>query len=157
MSEPMVFQVCDEVRQEEHRKMSLMGIYHRNEIVLGGVPAALPKLSFYLVIDLKNKPTTSTVEIVGPNGEITHSSKGSWELPPGKQNVLFIDISPFQIPMLGQYELILRNRKGKEFFKGTFKISSQKAKRTKKAAKATKKKGKKTTKKKAAPSRKRKI
>ncbi len=159
MAEPMVFQVCDEIRPEEHHKMSLMGIYHRNGIVLlsGGVPTTLAKLFFYLLIDVKKKTTASTVEIVGPNGEIIHSIKRDQELLSTKRNVLAVGIYQFQIPMLGQYELILRDRKGKDIFRGTFKISRQKAKRTKKAAKATKKKGKKTTKKKAAPSRKRKI
>ncbi len=159
MSEPMVFQVCDEVRPEEHHKMSLMGLYHRNEILLlkGDVPTVLAKLFFYLLIDVKKKTTGSTIEIVGPNGEITHSSKGHHALLPGKKNVLAVGIYQFQIPMLGQYELILRNRKGKEIFKGTFKISSQKPKRIKKAAKSAKKKAKKSTKKKTASPRKRKI
>ena len=164
MSEPMVFQVCDEVRQEEHRKMSLMGIYHRNEVLLlkGDVPTVLAKLFFYLLLEVKKKTTGSSIEIVGPNGVITHLNKGRQELLPGKKNVVAVGIYQFQIPMLGQYELILRGRTGKEIFKGTFKISSQKAKRKKKVAKATKKKGKKTTKKKTtkkktASSRKRKI
>ncbi|MDA2935231.1 hypothetical protein MYX82_12950, partial [Acidobacteria bacterium AH-259-D05] len=131
MADPMVFQVCDEIRREENRKLSLMGIYHRNAILLLGddVPTLLPKLFFYLLIDVKRRTKASAVEIVDPNGEITYTTKAHHELVPSKKNVLAVGIYPFQIPVLGQYELILRNKRGTEIFRGTFTISRKKPKR----------------------------
>ncbi len=133
MAKLKLFQVCDDIREETNKKMSLMGIYHGNEIFLlrGKTPTSLPRLFFYAIFELKERVNEGMVRIYGPNREDIFKGKTSFPFEVGKRCVLASGVYQFQIPAVGKYRFVLKDSEtGKQVFSGTFVISSREQSRS---------------------------
>lgn len=63
------FAICDDIRKEERGKITLVGFYGRS-MRIGKFPGALPKLCFLAQFELFTQPTTLTLRVISPSGEV---------------------------------------------------------------------------------------
>lgn len=113
------FLLADHVRQEEGGKLSLLGFYSGDAVLLKGplpeeIPEgmegiALPGLTIVAVVRDGHGSFNSAIHLYGPNGkELGEGVKGHAldKAKDGTANLL-VPIQPFPIPEFGMYRVLL--------------------------------------------------
>jgi hypothetical protein len=113
---------CDDVRMELGNKMSLMGIYNADFLVVGTAPIIIPKLAVavWVISDIDDRPTRLNflvkwrdgVELAKlniPNTSIypVQHREGATRVETG----FFVNISPFSIERTGVVETTVETEK----------------------------------------------
>jgi len=115
--------LCDDIRQEEGGKTSLMGIYDHH-IVVPQVPYVLPKVCFYTRFGRMDGQYKFNFSIVNPSGKrcdiIVDSDVQIEGVREGTFNVI---ASPFEAEAEGVYEVIIGLVKGDDFFEYDYKFA----------------------------------
>lgn len=107
--------VCDDIREEKSGKETLVGVYS-NKIIVGGLPAVLPKLCFRIRITPIRRPLDISLSLRAPEGG--DSITGLKAVLPARaeesgEHTLNLVMSPFVLKAEGEYSLIVEHG-GKE-------------------------------------------
>lgn len=97
--------ICDDIREEIGNKVSLMGIYGDN-IVFPVLPAAMPKLCLYIVLNEVNTDVnTFKIKVFSP----VDGSPIEFNIPaqvdqtsPNKNTRIAVVLSPFKVVKTGE-------------------------------------------------------
>lgn len=113
------FLLADHVRQEEGGKLSLLGFYSGDAVLLKGplpeeIPdglegIALPGLTIVAVVRDGHGVFNSVIHLYGPNGKELGEGLRGQKLDKGKEGTanLLVSIQPFPIPGFGIYRVLL--------------------------------------------------
>lgn len=109
--------VCDDLREEkDSKKFTILGLY-AGKIILGSLPALLPKLAFRICLHPVKVDDKMSIELIRPDGELIGSGQfriDSIEDPRGEAVVNLI-LSPFPVEKSGEYKLVLKRGGGNKF------------------------------------------
>jgi len=72
--------MCDDIREEKFNKYSLMGLYGP-DLILRGLPGALPKLAFFVIAKGGQGPQKFTCSLVDPDGVQMVGAMGEFNIP----------------------------------------------------------------------------
>lgn len=107
--------VCDDVREEKSGKETLVGVYNE-KIIVGGLPAVIPKLCFRIRITPIRRPLDISLSLQAPEGGDSITGLKA-VLPAGAEksggHTLNLVMSPFILKAEGEYSLIVEHG-GKE-------------------------------------------
>lgn len=103
------------VREEKSGKETLVGVYN-NKVIVGGLPAVLPKLCFRIRITPIRRPLDISLSVRAPEGGESITGLKA-VIPAGGEesgeHTLNLVMSPFVLKTEGEYSLIVEHG-GKE-------------------------------------------
>jgi hypothetical protein len=103
--------LCEDFRPEEGKKLTLLGVFAGEKILMGVSPKDLPEgvlarlASVCIVSTLFVPPGPHVVRarLVAPNGEILRDANMEVSVEPGGAATLITKFSPFEVRTLGEY------------------------------------------------------
>jgi hypothetical protein len=90
-----VFLLCEDVRQELGNKQSFMGVFLNNDIVLpkGTEQMLLPSLAVVYLARGGEGPTTASLDVIQPNGDLLFSTpKDNPVIQRGQSHIMVVKI-----------------------------------------------------------------
>jgi len=72
--------MCDDIREEKYNKVSLMGLYGP-DLFLRGLPGALPKLAFFVIVQGGNGNQKLSFSLVDPDGALMVGGEAELSIP----------------------------------------------------------------------------
>jgi len=116
--------ICDDIRREINRKVTLVGVY-QDVIGVPAFPFTLPQLCILTKWDTSKKPVKNfEMKIIQPDKKVIGPVIGELgsSLEDKKRTLIQVGIIPFQIPAAGKYEIVMKiNKKTHKI--GTFEIA----------------------------------
>ncbi|MBS1766658.1 MAG: hypothetical protein JST05_04545 [Acidobacteria bacterium] len=122
--------LCDDIRQEQGGKTSLMGLYDHH-IVVPQIPFSLPKVCFYTRFSRMDGAFKFSFSIAAPDGNRKDVIKDSEVgIPEGaKEGTFNVIAAPFEVSAEGVYEVIIGLTKGADRFEYIYKFAISDARR----------------------------
>lgn len=106
--EKTLFILCEDIRQELGKKISLLGVFTGGNIIVQTTEESttLPSVGFYFVFTDGEGDFDGGFQVIGPNGESVTSKTGmKFQKKPGESMVLMMKITPFKIENWGTYKI----------------------------------------------------
>jgi len=106
--------VCDDLREEkDSKKFTILGLYS-GIMILGPLPAMLPKLAFRICLHPVKVGDKLSIELIRPDGELIGSGQMKVDAIEDPQGEAFVNlvIAPFPVEKSGEYKIVLK--RGKE-------------------------------------------
>ncbi len=99
--------LAEEIRQEKNNKLSLLGIFAGDDILLNDEPGkALPALVVYAVFRGGKGKSSVKTNIFSPNKEKEIFSRTSEVIMKENQNMIVaFKLTPFEVPAFGKYSI----------------------------------------------------
>lgn len=108
--------ICDDIREEKSGKETLVGVYNE-KIIVGSLPALLPKLCFRICVAPVQRSIDVSLSVQAPkDGESITGLKAVIPVKVEKAtgHTLNLIMSPFVIKSEGEYSLIIEHGENKE-------------------------------------------
>ncbi len=105
--------ICDDIRREMNRKLTLVGVY-QDIIGVPTLPFTLPQLSILTKWDTSKASIKNfEMKIIQPDKNVIGPAIGELEssLEDKQRTFIQIGITPFQIPVAGKYEIVMKINK----------------------------------------------
>ena len=116
--------ICDDIRREINRKITLVGVY-QDVIGVPAFPFTLSQLCILTKWDTSKTPVKNfEMKIIQPDKKVIGPVIGELgsSLEDKKRTLIQVGIIPFQIPAAGKYEIVMKiNKKTHKI--GTFEIA----------------------------------
>lgn len=96
--------IVDDVREEAHGKLSLLGLYG-NGIVVTPLPGSIPKICFFTRVIGGDEEHTITFSLIDPKGKDLIDKKEPMKISPKPEMVgnVNLTVTPFNIKEEGEY------------------------------------------------------
>ena len=105
--------ICDDIRREINRKLTFVGVY-QDMIGVPTLPFTLPQLSILTKWDTsKTSIKNFEMKIIQPDKNMIGPVIGELEpsLEDKQRTFIQVGITPFQIPVAGKYEIVMKINK----------------------------------------------
>jgi hypothetical protein len=116
--------ICDDIRREMNRKLTLVGVY-QDIIGVPNLPFTLPQLSILTKWDTSKASIKNfEMKIIQPDKNMIGPVIGELEssLEDKQRTFIQVGITPFQIPVAGKYEIVMKINK-RTHKVGTFEVA----------------------------------
>jgi len=116
--------ICDDIRREMNRKLTFVGVY-QDIIGVPTLPFTLPQLSILTKWDTSKASIKNfEMKIIQPDKNMIGPVIGELEssLEDKQRTFIQIGITPFQIPVAGKYEIVMKINK-RTHKVGTFEVA----------------------------------
>lgn len=127
--------ICEDIREEKDQKLTYVGVYSGNKMLLESIPTLLPKLFMQFTIDIRETiPSHFHFELRRPNDVVYRQLSfeiPSFEIPKtptNKHRTLEIRLlfAPFEITEMGRYRIMASlNKRLKEI--GSLEVAKKEA------------------------------
>ena len=122
--------ICDDIRREMNRKLTFVGVY-QDIIGVPTLPFTLPQLSILTKWDTSKASIKNfEMKIIQPDKNMIGPVIGELEssLEDKQRTFIQVGITPFQIPVAGKYEIVMKiNKRAHKV--GTFEVALMSEKR----------------------------
>jgi len=105
--------ICDDIRREMNRKLTFVGVY-QDIIGVPTLPFTLPQLSILTKWDTSKASIENfEMKIIQPDKNMIGPVIGELEssLEDKQRTFIQVGITPFQIPVAGKYEIVMKINK----------------------------------------------
>jgi len=116
--------ICDDIRREINRKLTFVGVY-QDIIGVPTLPFTLPQLSISTKWDTSKASIKNfEMKIIQPDKNMIGPVIGELEpsLEDKQRTFIQVGITPFQIPVAGKYEIVMKINK-RTHKVGTFEVA----------------------------------
>jgi len=116
--------ICDDIRREINRKLTFVGVY-QDIIGVPTLPFTLPQLSILTKWDTSKVSIKNfEMKIIQPDKNMIGPVIGELEpsLEDKQRTFIQVGITPFQIPVAGKYEIVMKINK-RTHKVGTFEVA----------------------------------